>query len=167
MSDDARRAAIVLSVAIWVSATSAATQPAASIEVVWRTQRVVVTGAHLEDLTSPQPGIYIFTRGYFSEATDNTSHTPRMATAVADPNHLTDAEKLAKFKEWRPFAAVAGTYELKGRTLVRHPMVAKNAAMATADQTDDIELRGDTLVIRGKFPGQPNRERTLTLTRLE
>jgi hypothetical protein len=50
---------------------------------------------------------------------------------------------------------------------VRHPMVAKNAAMATADQTDDIELRGDTLLIRGKVPGQPNRERTLTLTRLE
>jgi hypothetical protein len=39
--------------------------------------------------------------------------------------------------------------------------------MTAADQTDEIELRGNTLVIRGKYPGQPNRERTLTLTRLK
>jgi len=162
-----RVGAFALSVAICVGTTSAATQPAASIEGVWRTTRVVVTGAYPQELTNPQTGIYIFARGYFSEATDNTSDAPRTAAVVADPTHLTEAEKLAKFEEWRPFAAVAGTYEVKGRTLVRHPMVAKNVSMTTADQTDEIELRGNTLVIRGKSPGQPNRERTLTLTRLK
>jgi hypothetical protein len=166
MSDNTRGAAIALSLAFCPSATSATTHPAASIEGVWRTTRVVVTGADPQVVTAPQPGLYMFTRGYFSEAADITSSTPRKAAAVADPARLTEAEKLAKFEEWLPFAGVAGTYQLKGRTLVRHPLVAKNVGRTTTDQTDDIELHGDTLVIRGKLPGQPDRQRTLTLTRL-
>jgi hypothetical protein len=166
MPDKTRGAAIALSIAICVGATSAATQPAGSIEGVWKTARVEVDGAVRQDLTNPQPGLYMFTRGYFSEAADITSRTPRKTAAVADPTRLTEAEKLAKFEEWLPFAGVAGTYQLKGRALVRHPLVAKNVGRTTTDQTDDIELHGDTLVIRGKLPGQPDRERTLTLTRL-
>lgn len=167
MLDIKRVGALALFVAICGNPTPAATQPAASIEGVWRTNRVVVTGTDPQEVTNPQPGIYIFARGYFSEATDNASNVPRAAATVADPTHLTDAEKLAKFEEWRPFAAVAGTYEVKGKTLVRHPLVAKNVGRTTADQTDEIELRDNLLVIRGKLPGQPDRERTLTLTRLK
>jgi hypothetical protein len=65
--------------------------------------------------------------------------------------------------------AQAGTYEVKGATLIRLPTVAKNVvAIGPGGQAEsEIKLTGETLVMISKSPaGQPARELRLTLTRV-
>jgi hypothetical protein len=68
-------------------------------------------------ISNPQPSLAIFTRGYYS-AVVVTGTQPRAAVAPPkDPQNLTDAEKIARYEQWGPFIAIAGTYEIKGSTL--------------------------------------------------
>jgi hypothetical protein len=70
---------------------------------------------------------------------------PRAAVAPAkDPRNLTDAEKIARYEQWGPFIATAGTYEVKGSTLTLHAMVAKSVDVMTtgATQTWELKLEG-------------------------
>ncbi|MGH6909160.1 MAG: hypothetical protein ACREE0_06960 [Phenylobacterium sp.] len=139
----------------------------ASIEGAWTVTDVVVTGANPTTNPSPQPSIYIFSHGHYSQTAD-TGRTLRAGVTVKDPANPTDAEKVAKYQEWGPVIAQAGTYELKGTTLIRHPIVAKNvAAIGPGGQSEsEIKLTGDTLVmISHAAAGQPAREQRLTLTR--
>ena len=46
-----------------LSAQEAAKQ---SIEGVWKVSEIVVTGAGASTISSPQPGLFIFTRGHYS-----------------------------------------------------------------------------------------------------
>ena len=163
-----RCAALALTAAVCLAASPATAQSASSIEGVWKVSRVEVTGANPLVVTDPRPSLYIFARGHYANVNE-TGNGPRTAApAAADPANPTDAEKLAKYQEWAPFAAQAGTYEVKGSTLVRHPMVAKNvAALTPADQPAEFKLSGNTLVITSKSPaGQPARVQHLTLTRV-
>lgn len=143
---------------------------APSIEGVWRVTKVTATGANPMTIESPQPSLYIFARGHYSNVTD-TSRTPRTgAPAFKDPAHPSDAEKLAKYDEWAPIAAQAGSYEVKGSTLVRHPIVAKNVGALAPGGTTDVEIKvtGNTLVMIAKSPaGAPAREQRVTLTRVK
>jgi hypothetical protein len=168
MSNIARRATLALTAAICLSAASAAAQPSAnSVEGVWKVTSAVATGANPVTNTSPQPSLYIFARGHYANVADN-GRAARTAVTFADPAKPTDAEKLAKYDEWAPIGAQAGTYEVKGSTLIRHPIVAKNVgALTPPDQSSEITVTGDTLVITTKSPpGQPAREQRLTLTRV-
>lgn len=139
-----------------------------SIEGVWKVTDVVATGANPMTNPSPQVSLYLFTHGHYSIVADS-GRTPRTAVSVKDPANPTDAEKTAKYQEWAPVIAQAGTYEVKGATLVRVATVAKNvAAIGPAAQTEsEIKLTGDTLVLISKSPaGQPAREQRLTLVRV-
>jgi hypothetical protein len=169
MSNVTQRVVLALAATACLAATSAAAQTASAVEGVWKTTNVVVTGANPLTITSPQPSLFIFARGHYINVAD-TSRTPRTAApAFADPANPTDAEKLAKYQEWAPLNAQGGSYELKGTTLTRHPLVAKNiAALTPADQIAEIELKGSTLVIITKsLPGQPAREQRVTMTRVK
>lgn len=169
MSNIKQRGALALAAVACLLATSATAQTAAAVEGVWKTTNVVVTGANPLTITSPQPSLFIFARGHYVNVAD-TSRTPRTAPAAfADPANPTDAEKLAKYQEWAPLNAQGGTYEVKGTTLTRHPIVAKNlAALTPADQVAEIELKGSTLVIITRsLPGQPAREQRVTMTRVK
>ena len=136
------------------------------LEGVWKVTDVVVTGANPITNPKPQASVYIFTHGHYSQVAD-TSREPRTSVTFKDPASPTDAEKLAKYQEWAPFGAQAGTYELKGATLIRHPIVAKNVAALTPPGESEIKITGDTLVMVSKAPaGQPAREQRLTLTRV-
>jgi hypothetical protein len=168
MSNFMKGAALALTAAACLAASSAAAQSAAAIEGVWKTTKVEVTGANPITIDNPAPSLYIFARGHYSNVAD-TSRTPRVAVTFKDPANPTDAEKLMKYAEWGPFAAQAGTYEVKGGMLIRHPIVAKNVgALTPADQSSEIKLAGNTLVISTKSPaGQPAREQHVTLTRVK
>jgi hypothetical protein len=142
---------------------------AASIDGVWKVTDVTVTGANPMTNSSPQTSFYIFTHGHYAYLAD-TSITPRTAAPIKDPANLTDAEKIAKFQEWSPVIAQAGTYKVKGATLTRLPSIAKNvAAIGPGGQGEsEIKLTGNTLVMTTKSPpGQPAREQRLTLTRVK
>ena len=70
---------------------------------------------------------------------------------------------------WQPFAANSGTYEIKGTTLTRRALVAKNVAVMTnPPAVGEFKLQGNTLVLTNKsVAGQPASETRLTLTRVE
>ena len=141
---------------------------APSIEGVWKITNVTATGANPMTNASPQTSLYIFSHGHYSIVADN-GPAPRTAASVKDPANPTDAEKVAKYQEWAPVTAQAGTYELKGATLIRLPTVAKNVvAIGPGGQAEsEIKLTGETLVMISKSPaGQPARELRLTLTRV-
>src|SRR5215467_9238417 len=96
------------------------------LEGVWKVVEVIVpssTTGKDTTITAPQPGVLIITKGYYSMVVIQ-SGTPRIAPEDAkDPQNLTDAEKIARFTEWSPFVANSGTYENKGSTILRHPIV--------------------------------------------
>jgi hypothetical protein len=87
-----------------------------------------------------------------------------------DPNKLTDAEKLARYEQWKPFIANAGTYEAKATTLTRRPLVAKNESVMTKNSSfeHEFKLQDNTLWLVTKSPaGQPARETRMKLRRVE
>jgi hypothetical protein len=169
MSDVTRAAALALAAVISLAAEPAAAQSASALEGVWKVTNVEVTGANPLSVKNPRPSLYIFARGHYSNVSETSTGPRTAAPQAADPANPTDAEKLAKYQEWSQFGAQAGTYEVKGSTLVRHPMVAKNVgALTPADQPAEFKLSGNTLVLVSKSPtGQPAREQRLTLMRVK
>jgi hypothetical protein len=140
---------------------------AASLEGVWKVTKVVRTGADARVDTHPQPGLQIIYRGYYSIVRDNSSEPRKPSPAAKDPANLTDTEKAARYDEWAPFSASAGTYELKGDTLVTHNVVAKQVRGMTLTEVATIKFTGDTFVATARSPpGAPAGERQTTYTRV-
>jgi hypothetical protein len=120
-------------------------QKKTQIEGVWKVAEVVAPASTANEkgtsITSPQPGLLIFTKGYYSNIAV-AADQPRAAVAPAkDPRNLTDAEKIARYEQWSQFLANAGTYEVKGSTLTLQAMVAKNVQVMTTASTIIWELK--------------------------
>jgi len=120
-------------------------QKKSPLEGVWKVTEVVPPASNANEkptsITSPQPGLLILTKGHYSSMAV-TANQPRTAAADAkDPNNLTDAEKIARYEQWAPFIANAGTYELKGSTLTMHAMVAKNPDVMGPESTITWEVK--------------------------
>jgi hypothetical protein len=137
---------------------------AKALEGVWQVTKVVQAGAVN---TNPQPSLYMFSRGYYSALRVNGSEPRKQAPAPKDPAHLTDAEKIALYNEWAPYAASAGTYEVKGNTMINHNVVAKMArGMTITEEAIISNFDGNSFVARPK-PGNPNSDRQTTYTRVK
>lgn len=142
---------------------------APGIEGAWKVTNVVITGANPLTVTNPQESLYIYSHGHFA-LVQVTGEGPRTAAApLKTPGKPTDAEKLARYEEWAPFGAQAGSYVLKGDKLTRTPVVAKSATAVKAGPYDvEVKVTGDTMVQIGHAPaGQPARETRITLTRVK
>jgi hypothetical protein len=145
--------------AIAQTTQGAPSQPAAarnqtkpSVEGVWKVAGVVLPAANPAEkettITNPQPGLIIFTKGHYSQLSVRGGEARAAAAAPKDPQNLTAAEKIARFEEWRPFVANAGTYEVKGSTIIRRAVVAKSVEVMTSATpiTSEFKLEGpDTL----------------------
>jgi ABC-type Fe2+-enterobactin transport system substrate-binding protein len=121
-------------------------QKKSQLEGVWKVTEVVPPASTANEkptsITTPQPGLIIFTKGYYSGMAV-TANQPRTAAAAAkDPSNLTDAEKIARFEQWAPFIANAGTYDVKGSILTLNAMVAKNPDMMSTAQTWEFKFEG-------------------------
>ena len=150
-------------------------QTRVSLEGVWKIAERITPGSHPRangvDVrqTNPRPNLLIFTKGYYSELIE-MGGAPRPAVAApADPQKLTDSEKIARYEQWRPFTANSGTYEIAGSILTRHPMVAKNLEVVTQGTGVLFEIRVEDpntvwLTPTGEFA---KTEPRLKLTRLE
>ena len=137
---------------------------AKSFEGVWKVTKVVQAGVLN---TNPQPGLLIFTRGYYSTTRVTASEARKQAPAPKDPAHLTDAEKIALYNEWAGYGASAGTYEVRGNTIVNHNVVAKMVrGMTLTEEAIILKFDGNSFVARGK-PGNPNSDRETTYTRIQ
>jgi hypothetical protein len=113
---------------------------AQALEGAWRVTELVTTEPRGRTLSSPQPGLLLFTGRYYSYMLV-TSDEPRpdLPTGVASVEDMLNA--------WNPFTANAGTFEISGSTMTRHPIVAKNpAAMAPGAFNEyRLRVRADTL----------------------
>jgi hypothetical protein len=167
-----RYALLIIFCALAASAVFA--QAKSPLEGVWKIVEEVAPSTNPADkgatttYSNPQPGLIIFTRGYYSTVIV-TAEQPRAAVAPAkDPQNLTDAEKIARYEQWRGFAANSGTYEIKGSTLSTRPIVAKSVNLMTRQTpiTWEFKLEGpNTLWL---IPtGQSATEPRVRLTKLE
>ena len=148
-------------------------QKKTQLEGVWRVAEVVAPPSNPAEkgttITNPQPGLLIFTRGYYSGMAV-TAEQPRAAFALAkDPRNLTDAEKIARYEQWNSFLANAGTYEVKGSALTMHAMVAKNQERMTsaATVTFEIKLEGSNTLWLIPPPDRTTTDPRVKFTRLE
>jgi hypothetical protein len=155
-------------VSLTAGAAAQETPTAGSLEGVWRITKTVTTGADAGVDTHPQPGLQIIYRGYFSIVRDNSREPRKPSPAAKDPANLTGAEKAARYDEWAPFAASAGTYEVKGDTIITHNLVAKQVRGVGLTEEATIKFEGaDTFVATAKSsPGAPGGERQTTYTRV-
>ena len=136
---------------------------AKTLEGVWKVTKVIQGGVVN---ANPQPGLLIFTRGYYSTTRVTAGEARPQAPAPKDPAHPTDAEKIAFYNEWAGYAASAGTYEVKGNTIINHTVLAKMVGGMTLTEEAVIEkFDGNSFVARPK-PGSPNSDRETTYTRL-
>lgn len=125
-----------LPLVLCVLSTSAAfAQTKSPVEGVWKVAEVIPASSNTTEkpksITNPQPGLLIFTKGYYSVVVV-MAENPRAAVEPKDRENVTDAEKVAFYEQWRAFAANSGTYEIKGTTVIRRPSVAKNVSVMTS-----------------------------------
>ena len=91
------------------------------VEGVWTLTEWIEGG---KTNTSPQPGLIIFTRSHYSVAM--LMGAPRTDSIPNDMGREpSDAEKIGLFEQWKWFTGISGSYEVKGSTIIMHPIVAK------------------------------------------
>jgi hypothetical protein len=145
------------------TAFAQASPTAESLEGVWKVTKVVQAGVVN---TNPQPGLLIFTRSYYSATRVTAGEARKQSPAPKDPANLTDAEKIAFYNEWAGYAASAGTYEVKGNTIINHNIVAKMVrGMTLTEEAIILKFDGNSFVASPK-PGNPNSDRETTYTRI-
>src|SRR5438128_1977034 len=88
----------------------------ASLQGVWRSVEVTVTGPNARTITNLQPNLTVVSAKHYARV-EVQSEGPR--PIVADVTKATADELRAV---WGPFVAEAGTYELAGDTLTLHPI---------------------------------------------
>lgn len=165
------RSALLMTLLALATPAFAQGPTAASLEGVWRIAETTTTGANAATNSTPQPSLIIFARGHYSYLSVNGTKARPQAPPAKDAAKLTDAEKVARYEEWNNFTANAGTYEVKGTTLTRHPMVAKSVSVMTATDraiAQEFKLEGDTLwLISKSAAGQPASETRTKLVRVK
>ena len=115
------------------------------IQGVWKVTERETKGPNARINKSPQPNLYIFTRGHYS-IISVTGDKPR----PNQPQDLTKATAAELMASWNPFIAQAGTYEVKGGNITLRPLVAKNpTAMApgSATATFSFKIDGKTMTL--------------------
>jgi hypothetical protein len=166
---------VLLLVLCALSASAAFAQAKSPIQGVWRVAERITPGTHPRAKgvtvtnTNPAPSLIIFTKGYYSEVYV-TGRRPRATVAPAkDLQNLTDAEKIARYEQWEPFTANSGTYEIKGTTIIRRPIVAKNVDVMTREKpfVQEFKLEGANTLWLIPTADESATEPRVKLTRLE
>ena len=106
----------------------------------WRVTEIA--DANGPPITSPQPGLYIFTRQHYSFVRINGT---RPLPEYPSNDKATDADKVAVFNA---LYLNSGTFTVTGNRLATRAMVAKSAfAIAGAGNQYDFTVTGNTLVL--------------------
>ena len=121
----------------------------------WRVTEI--TDANGPANTSPQPGLYIFTKGHYSFVRINGT---RPLPDYPSNDKATDADKVAVFNA---LYMNTGTYTVTGNKLATKAMVAKSKfAIGGAGNQYDFAVTGNSLVLTQRPAGA-----VIKLTRLE
>ena len=96
-------------------------QTKSAVEGVWKITEWTESG---KTNTNPQPGLIIFTKGYYSVA--HLMGPPRDDSIPSNMGReVPDAEKIGLYEQWKWFVGISGSYEVKESMVVMHPIVAK------------------------------------------
>jgi hypothetical protein len=152
--------ACMVALAVFVAVQSASAQ--GKLAGVWKITEVTLTGPNAQKITNPQPSFVIFTKKY-SSMVGITGDKPQ---PVLPQTNATDAQKLAT---WTLLGVGFATYEIKGSTITRHPIVAKNGVKPGSFNTADFKIEGNTLTITSKTnqDGPVANPMTIKLVRVE
>ncbi len=124
-----------------LTASASFAQTKLPIEGVWKITEWIESG---KTNTDPQPGLFIFTKGYYSVAI--LMGPPRTDSIPNDMGREpSDAEKIGLFEQWKWFVGISGSYEVKGSTIVSHPIVAQKTwhmNRQTPHQPTEFKLEG-------------------------
>jgi hypothetical protein len=133
---------VLLSVGLLANHDVAAQSKRGSVQGVWRTVEVTMTGPAARTISQLQPNLTIITARHYS----------RLNVDAEGPRPILEDVTKASADElravWGPFVGEAGTYDLTGGNLITmRPIVAKNpAAMAAGSfSTYSYKLDGDTI----------------------
>lgn len=133
-----RRLAVALGVAAALAPAALAGQSAAEqLQGAWLITEMSAAG---QTLSSPQPGLLLFTGRHYSY-TLVTGAEPR---EPIPPGIATASDLL---RAWNPFSANAGTFEVDGDRMIRHPVVAKSPETMAPGAYNEYTFRvsADTL----------------------
>jgi hypothetical protein len=162
--------AVLMTLFLLVPGLSVSQGTTSPIDGVWRVTELVTTGAKPSTNSSPQPSLIIFARGHYSWMSFTGTIPRKQAAPAAAQGQLTDADKIARYEEWAPLTANSGTFEVSGTTITRRLLVAKNVNAMSATtptvQQFTFKVEGQTLVLSGPAPGNPDIQQRFTLTRV-
>jgi len=149
-----------------VAATASAKIKSTALTGTWKVTSVKTTGPNARTVTSPQPGLYVFTGTHYSIMTIN-SDQPRPLL----PTDLTKATADELRAVYGPFTANSGTYEASGANVTFKPEVAKNPPVMAPGATNvsSFKIEGNTLTLTSvrNQDGPVANPTTTTLTRVE
>jgi hypothetical protein len=140
------------------------------LEGVWKISEVIIPeNGTTTTVSHPQPGLIIFTKGYYSILAVQGVQPRVGVEPPKDPENLTDSEKIARFAQWSPFTAQSGTYEIKGSTLIWHPIVAKNVNVMNRETPviHEFKLESTSTFWLNPTPDRSATEPRFKLARLE
>ncbi len=143
MKTSVRVVACLLSLSVLATVPSVMAQ-ADKLIGVWKVTEVKYPQTDYMDaqtVVDPQSRLWIFTKKHYSQM-EVTGDKPR-----ADlPKEPTDAQIAAAYRQ---FLANSGTYEVKGSTITRLPIVAKGPNLTNSPRPGSFEFRfeGDSLII--------------------
>ena len=136
-----RRAVFTVGVAVlWATSSLEGQQAAQDLEGAWRVTEVVTTGPIGRTLSTPQPGLLLFTGDHYSYMFVTTDQ-PR----IVPSRGLAGVEEMLDI--WSPFTANAGTFEVSGNRMIRRPVVAKSPETMVRGTFNEYTFRlsADTL----------------------
>ncbi|HKT81363.1 MAG TPA: hypothetical protein VJP86_14155 [Vicinamibacterales bacterium] len=113
-------------------------QTTAPLLGVWKITEVVFPD---RSNGNPQPSLIVFTRGYYSRVSLEGRAPRSLVERPKDPQNPTAEEKIALYEHWRPLTASAGTYAVRGSTLILESLVAKNAAVMDRAAATNWEIK--------------------------
>jgi hypothetical protein len=167
----ASAAAVIVTSVATVGFGQAKPSGAPSIVGAWRTTSVVATGANPSSNLKVPASVVIYTRNHYSIVEMNN---PRQLPAPAPPKvagKLTDAEKVARYEDWLAVTANSGTYEIKGTTLTRRPLVNKASPPAGAktyeEAVRELKFEGNNTMVQIVTSPDGKTVTRRTYTRLE
>lgn len=111
----------------------------------WQVTRIQITGPNARTVTNPQPGLYLFTGKYFSIMMVMGDHPRPIHPTLPELPKATPQEILAVYG---PYVANTGMYEIRGGTLIMHPMVSKNPELMGGSVTYSFRIEGNTLTMK-------------------
>jgi hypothetical protein len=156
----------VVTLVIWMS--SPLTSAQSRLGGVWKVVEMTTGGPEASTVTNIQPGLILATKTHYSITMVNVDK-PRPAMPSRDETDL-QKRALQLVAVWCPFSANAGTYEVKGTTLITHPLVGKNPDVMVSGSFMEWEfkLEGNNLWLtpRSNSQGFANTAR-IKLQRLE